>query len=780
MEQLERIAVVVEAATWDRWLTQREDGHPLQLSGWGGLKERFGWRAHRIALCDETGAQLRAGAQLLLRSAYSFQLAYIPRGPLVNWQDEEQCAALFGLLENECRRLGASVLKIEPALIDSPANRTLLARCGFRPSRQAIQPSSTILVDLADDETMLAAMKSKWRYNVRLAERKGVIVRAMERSDLPAFHRLMQETGARDGFAVHSDAYFDAAFDLLTPEHATFLVAEYAGEPLAAIVVAVAGKHGVYLWGASSERERGRMPNHALQWAGMRWAREHGASVYDLWGVPDLLGQLATAMAQGCERGVTAEMLPIQLDALPDGGLWGVYRFKQGFGGRVVRTVGAWDKAIHPFAARLYFAGLALKQHKADLRYSVQHASEKRRAPVRSFQHKGVPSFLTQTNASGARYELEQIEEPDRWRAALAQTPSPHVLQSWEWGEVKAQAGWQAERIVVRSSGAAAAFQFLWREPIPHLPLRVAYIPKGPALDWSDVECVNATLSAIEEYTRSKKCVFVKIDPNVREDATAGRLTLHALQRRGWRFSTEQIQFKNTAFTDLRVGEDALLASMKSKWRYNIRLAQKRGVCIRCGEEKDLEAFYALYAETARRDGFLIRSAPYYWTAWRTFLAAQRQPGNPAGGALLLAERSDDPEPVAGLFLLRYGATAWYFYGASSDRHRRDMPNHLLQWEAMRWAIAQGCTTYDWWGAPTRPEDPSDPLHSVWQFKQGFGAELQPHIGAWDYVISPLGYRAITQVLPFARSTMRWAKEFAESGKFVLRRTGSPMERPEH
>ncbi len=770
--------MAVEATTWDRWLTRREDGHPLQLSRWGMLKEQFGWRMHRVALLDETGASLQAGAQMLLRSAYGFKLAYVPRGPLVNWQDEAQCAALFELLESECHRLGASVLKIEPALIDSPANRALLARYGFRPSLQTIQPPSTIWIDLADDEAMFAAMKSKWRYNVRLAERKGVAVRAMERSDLPAFHRLMQETGARDGFAVHSDAYFEAAFALLTPDHAAFLVAEYAGEPLAAIVVAVAGKQGVYLWGASSERERGRMPNHALQWAGMRWARSRGASVYDLWGIPDPLGQLAMAMARTPEQGVAAEALPIQLDALPVGGLWGVYRFKQGFGGRVVRMVGAWDKAIRPLPARFYFAGLAFKQHISGLRNLLRQASEGQRAPLAFSVRTEAPSSLTQTNASGARYALERIEDPGRWRAVLAQTPSPHVLQSWEWGEVKAQTGWRAERIVVQTSGAAAAFQFLWREPIPYLPLRVAYIPKGPALDWSDVECVDATLSAIEEYTRSKKCAFVKIDPNVREDATAGRLTLHALQRRGWRFSAEQIQFKNTAFTDLRIGEDALLAAMKSKWRYNIRLAQKRGVRVRCGEEKELDAFYALYAETARRDGFLIRPAAYYRTAWRAFLAAQREPGNPAGGALLLAEHPDDAEPVAGLFLLRYGATAWYFYGASSDRHRRDMPNYLLQWEAMRWAIAQGCTLYDWWGAPTEPDDPADPLQGVWQFKQGFGAEFQPHIGAWDYVISPLGYRAVTQALPFALSAMRWARECAESGRAVPPRTGSPAERP--
>ena len=235
----------------------------------------------------------------------------------------------------------------------------------------------------------------------------------------------------------------------------------------------------------------------------------------------------------------------------------------------------------------------------------------------------------------------------------------------------------------------------------------------------------------------------MKIDPDVREDTTVGRLALHALQRRGWRFSADQIQFKNTAYSDLSVGEEALLATMKGKWRYNFRLAEKRGLSVRMGDEADLESFYTLYAETGARDGFLIRPFDYYRTTWQTMLRAQAEPDNPAGGALLLAEHPEDTQPVAGLFLFRYGRRAWYFYGASSERHRRDMPNHLLQWEALRWALVQGCTVYDWWGAPTHPDDPEDRMQGVWQFKQGFGAELQPHIGAWDYPVSPTLYRTL-------------------------------------
>jgi lipid II:glycine glycyltransferase (peptidoglycan interpeptide bridge formation enzyme) len=194
---------------------------------------------------------------------------------------------------------------------------------------------------------------------------------------------------------------------------------------------------------------------------------------------------------------------------------------------------------------------------------------------------------------------------------------------------------------------------------------------------------------------------------------------------------------------------------MKSKWRYNVRLAERRGIHVRRGGEAELPAFYALYAETGRRDGFLIRPYDYYRTTWATFLRAGAEVGNPAGGVLFLAEHADEPVPIAGLFLLRYGPRAWYFYGASSEYRRRDMPTYLLQWEAMRWAIAQGCTVYDWWGAPTDLDDPADEMQGVWQFKQGFGVAFQAHIGAWDFPVYPQLYRPYTEIMP---QLLRWLR----------------------
>jgi len=128
---------------------------------------------------------------------------------------------------------------------------------------------------------------------------------------------------------------------------------------------------------------------------------------------------------------------------------------------------------------------------------------------------------------------------------------------------------------------------------------------------------------------------------------------------------------------------------------------------------------------------------------------------NPAGGALLLAEHPEEAAPVAGIFLLRYGARAWYFYGASGEARRRDMPNYLLQWAGMNWAQGQECTVYDWWGAPTAPDDPEDGLQGVWHFKEGFGAELRQQIGAWDWSPVPALWRLYQRTMPLLLAVMR-------------------------
>jgi lipid II:glycine glycyltransferase (peptidoglycan interpeptide bridge formation enzyme) len=192
-------------------------------------------------------------------------------------------------------------------------------------------------VDLhGDEDQILARMKQKTRYNIRLALKKGVVV--YPSSDVDTFYRLMTITGERDRFGYHSLAYYQRAFELFYPHgECELLMAEYQGEPLAALMVFARGKRAWYFYGASASQHRERMPTYLLQWEAMRWARSRGCSTYDLWGVPDY--DVPTLEANFTKRSE---------------GLWGVYRFKRGFGGQLQRAYGSWDRVYRPALYAFY------------------------------------------------------------------------------------------------------------------------------------------------------------------------------------------------------------------------------------------------------------------------------------------------------------------------------------------------------------------------------------------------------------------------------------------
>ena len=348
------------------------------------------------------------------------------------------------------------------------------------------------------------------------------------------------------------------------------------------------------------------------------------------------------------------------------------------------------------------------------------------------------------------------ITDRSTWDNQLLQLPHPHVLQSWDWGEFKSRWGWQPTRWLWRdAAGRPAAAAQILRRPLPGTPWGMLYVPKGPVWDYSDSSRVEGVLNDLEALARRQRALFIKIDPDVPLAFGAGGERPHAdgqraqaiLRRRGWRYSGQQIQFQNTVLIDLSPSEEELLAAMKSKWRYNIRLARRKGVRIRRGNDADLETFYRLYRITAERNRFLIRPRDYYLDAWRTFLHAE-----PLRAALLLACLGE--QPIAGLMLFFFGGTAWYMYGASDNEHRNAMPNHLLQWEAMRLAKERGCLTYDMWGAPNTFA-PSDSMWGVYTFKMGFGGVTQLGLGAYDYPVRPSMYRLYVRLLPRLLSLWR-------------------------
>lgn len=339
---------------------------------------------------------------------------------------------------------------------------------------------------------------------------------------------------------------------------------------------------------------------------------------------------------------------------------------------------------------------------------------------------------------------------PRAWDALLrALVPHPPFLQSAAWARVKQeQVGWQPHFLVWHQAGGpGAAALVLVRRLAPGV--RVAYAPHGPVVPDEDLDLWQQVLDDLAGWARRQGVLALKADPPLpvafgepdspRERAyPPGQQVRGLLRAGGWRPSPEWVQFPNTLWVDLTLDEEALLARMKQKTRYNIRLAFRRGVEVVPVGPEAFPLLYRMYQETARRDGFPIREARYYLHLWTTLHRV---------GMLQAFLARVEREPVAGLVLVRFGPTAWYLHGMSRALHRNRMPNHALQWSAMRWAREQGCTRYDFWGAPFR-FSPEDPMWGVYRFKKGFGGEVVRTVGPWDWPARPWLYRGYHGLRP--------------------------------
>lgn len=332
----------VSAHEWNEFLNSLPDAHLLQTSGWGLLKESFGWEAKYVIAQPQVSRKL--GALILFRRLpFGLRIGYIPKGPVGSQSMDPADTStyweeLLRSLDEICRRMNTVFLILEP---DYSRAMLPLPPVGFQPGIQTIQPPRTILVDLTGGEdAVLARMKQKTRYNIRLSQKKGVIARPSQ--DLDAFYRLVLTTGERDGFGVHSPIYYQKAYQIFHSQgQCELFLAELDGEPLAGLMVFAHGRRAWYFYGASADKQRDLMPTYLVQWEAMRWAIKQGCQEYDLWGVPD------------------TDEVNLETDFTNrSDGLWGVYRFKRGFGGSLHRSAGPFERVYQPFlyqAYRLWF-----------------------------------------------------------------------------------------------------------------------------------------------------------------------------------------------------------------------------------------------------------------------------------------------------------------------------------------------------------------------------------------------------------------------------------------
>lgn len=358
------------------------------------------------------------------------------------------------------------------------------------------------------------------------------------------------------------------------------------------------------------------------------------------------------------------------------------------------------------------------------------------------------------------------------WNQILSKFDQPHLLQTSQWADVKSDLGWQPiylywEKIngtykMKSYSGKnefqnkpAAAAMVLEKSQEPGL--KIMYVPKGPLLeDWGNRDLRIRVLKDLENLAQQHRVIHLKVDPDLslgqgipgKEDSfdsETGKEITKELINRGWLFSSDQIQYRNTVLVDLEPDPDQMLARMKSKTRYNIRLSARKEVKTRLGTAADYSLLYEMYAQTAVRGDFTIRPENYYHKIWKTFSADLSTGSADPIAQPLIAEVEGCP--VAGAVVFKFGDRAWYIHGMSNLDHSEKMPTYQIQWEAMLWAKEQGCRFYDMWGAPNEFTR-DDPMWGVYRFKRGFGGKVNRTIGAWDFPVRPILYWLYINLLP--------------------------------
>lgn len=323
----------VSLVDWRKFIEKQLDFHYQQMGEFGELKSVLRQKPVRLIFDEKVGAQI-----LFTPLPLGLTHGYMPK-PVFSEQialngESSVSNQFWGEVDKVCRKNRAVFLKMEP---DVWGNNFILRDPSFVLSKHNNQPPRTIVIDIKDtEEAILSRMKPKCRYNIRLAEKKGVIVRPWD--DVAGFYALMQVTGERDGFEARSLDYYQRAYELFHPiSTCELLVAEFEGKPLASLMVFACGRRAWYVYGGSSNEERNRMPAYLLQWETIRWAKAHGCEQYDLWGLPD----------------EDVPELEANFENRQDG-LWGVYRFKRGFGGEVKRAAQAYDRVYNSLLYKLY------------------------------------------------------------------------------------------------------------------------------------------------------------------------------------------------------------------------------------------------------------------------------------------------------------------------------------------------------------------------------------------------------------------------------------------
>lgn len=338
--------------------------------------------------------------------------------------------------------------------------------------------------------------------------------------------------------------------------------------------------------------------------------------------------------------------------------------------------------------------------------------------------------------------------EREIYNQFIAGHPKGHILQSFEWGEIKAKTGWKPFYLLIENDGQPLAAITILKRMIPVLKKAIFYAPRGPVADLHNEELLQFIWQEVAKLADKEGAIFLKIDPDV---PSSDKIFAEILKKQGFTSAEgkegfEGVQPKYVFRLDITPDKDTLYANMHAKTRYNVRLAEKKGVTIKseCNKE-DLKEFYDILKVTAERDRFLIRSYQYFIDIWDYLV--------PKGYAKLFMAYYQD-KPVAGTLAFIIGDKAWYIYGASANEYRNVMPNYLLQWTMIQWAKDNSCNMYDFRGVPGNLTE-DNPLYGLFRFKKGFNGEYTEFIGEFDLVFNNFFYWFWNTAEPIYYTTVR-------------------------
>jgi lipid II:glycine glycyltransferase (peptidoglycan interpeptide bridge formation enzyme) len=300
-------------------------------------------------------------------------------------------------------------------------------------------------------------------------------------------------------------------------------------------------------------------------------------------------------------------------------------------------------------------------------------------------------------------------------------------LQSYEWGEFQERTGQKVFRLGIDD----VVVLTLIKKPIS-AGLSYFYCPRGPIFssgEFNEDKVYDFIFAEIKKLALKEKCLFLRFDPIDKFQTSNSKFQIN---------QTIDVQPSKSLILDLTKSENDLLKEMHQKTRYNIRLAEKKGVLIREAKLNEFDKFWSLMSETVERDGFRLHNKNYYQSILESSLAPAGE-GRGEGQAqselkikLIFAEYEN--RIIAANIITFFGDTVTYVHGSSSDNDRNVMAPYLLQWEVIKQAKNLSYKYYDFYGIDEKK------WPGVTRFKRGFGGEEINYPGTFDVVFDGLFY----------------------------------------